>query len=94
MLIDPLELTQKLVRCPSVTPKNAGALEVLEDALKSLGFICTRLPFSGGAAAKVDNLYARLGTKEPHFCFAGHNGCSARRRGSGLGFPPFCCRSG
>ena len=89
MLIDPLELTQKLVRCPSVTPKNAGALEVLEDALKNLGFICTRLPFSGGAAAKVDNLYARLGTKEPHFCFAGHTDVVPVGAETDWDFPPF-----
>ncbi|MBL4601407.1 MAG: succinyl-diaminopimelate desuccinylase [Emcibacteraceae bacterium] len=89
MLIDPLELTQKLVRCPSVTPKNAGALEVLEDALKNLGFICTRLPFSGGAAAKVDNLYARLGTKEPHFCFAGHTDVVPVGAEADWDLPPF-----
>ena len=89
MLIDPLELTQKLVRCPSVTPKNAGALEVLEDALKNLGFICTRLPFSGGGAAKVDNLYARLGTKEPHFCFAGHTDVVPVGAEADWDLPPF-----
>lgn len=72
MHLDPVELTQKLIQCPSITPADAGALDVLEDALVSLGFKCTRLPFSDEDTADVDNLYARLGTKKPHFCYAGH----------------------
>jgi succinyl-diaminopimelate desuccinylase len=65
--IDPLALAQALIRRPSVTPKDAGALDVLEAALKELGFATHRLPFGD-----VDNLYARLGDSGPHFCFAGH----------------------
>jgi succinyl-diaminopimelate desuccinylase len=65
--MDPVELAQALIRRPSVTPKDAGALDVLEAALKPLGFACRRLPF-----AEVDNLYARLGSEAPNFCFAGH----------------------
>ncbi|HWU54436.1 MAG TPA: succinyl-diaminopimelate desuccinylase [Rhizomicrobium sp.] len=65
--IDALALAQALIRCPSVTPKNAGALDVLEGVLKELGFVTHRLPFGD-----VDNLYARLGDGAPHFCFAGH----------------------
>ena len=71
-VIDPVELTQALIRRPSVTPENAGALEVLEDALKPMGFTCTRLPFSDANTPDVDNLYARLGTQGPNLCFAGH----------------------
>ena len=71
-VIDPVELTQALIRRPSVTPENAGALEVLEDALKPLGFTCTRLPFSAQGTPDVDNLYARLGDQGPNLCFAGH----------------------
>lgn len=63
----PLPLAADLIRCPSVTPANAGALDVLQQALTTLGFTCHRLPFGD-----VDNLYARLGTKAPAFCFAGH----------------------
>jgi succinyl-diaminopimelate desuccinylase len=70
-VIDPVELTRDLIRCPSVTPEDAGALGVLEAALKELGFRCTRLPFGEGAA-RVDNLYARYGRDAPNFCFAGH----------------------
>ena len=66
-MIDPVQLAQDLIRRPSVTPVDAGALDVLEAALKPLGFTCRRLPFG-----EVDNLYARLGDAGPHFCFAGH----------------------
>ena len=72
MQIDPVSLTQDLVRCPSITPNDAGALDVLEQALVGLGFKCTRLPFGEPGTADVDNLYARLGTNGPHFCYAGH----------------------
>ncbi len=65
--IDALELAQALIRHPSVTPKDAGALGLLEAVLKTLGFTTHRLPFG-----EVDNLYARLGDGAPHFCFAGH----------------------
>jgi len=65
--IDPLALAQALIRRPSVTPKDAGALDILETVLKELGFVTHRLPFGD-----IDNLYARLGTEAPHFCFAGH----------------------
>ena len=69
---DPLALTQALIRCPSVTPRDAGALDVLEAALAPLGFRCRRLPFSEPGSDAVDNLYARLGDAAPNFCFAGH----------------------
>jgi succinyl-diaminopimelate desuccinylase len=65
--IDALALAQALIRRPSVTPKDAGALDVLEAVLKELGFVTHRLPFGD-----VDNLYARRGEDAPHFCFAGH----------------------
>jgi succinyl-diaminopimelate desuccinylase len=65
--MDALPLAQALIRRPSVTPTDAGALDVLESVLKELGFTTHRLPFGD-----VDNLYARLGTASPHFCFAGH----------------------
>lgn len=71
-LSDPLELARTLIRCPSVTPEDGGALDALQGALTDLGFICTRLPFSDQDTPDIDNLYARLGTDEPNFCFAGH----------------------
>jgi succinyl-diaminopimelate desuccinylase len=67
-ILDPVALAQALIRCPSVTPKDEGALGVLEGALKPLGFACHRLPFGD-----VENLYARIGTGAPLFLFAGHS---------------------
>ncbi len=71
-LADPLPLAQALIRCPSVTPDDAGALDVLQGALEALGFVCHRLPFGGDGRPRIDNLYARLGEAAPNFCFAGH----------------------
>ena len=70
---DPLPLAQGLIRCPSVTPADAGALGVLETALRDLGFACERMPFAEAGTAPIDNLYARLGGSGPNFCFAGHS---------------------
>ncbi|MFZ5791534.1 MAG: succinyl-diaminopimelate desuccinylase [Pseudomonadota bacterium] len=70
--IDPLALTQALIRCPSVTPEDAGALGVLERVLTPLGFTCHRLAFEEGGSPRVENLYARFGKGGRNFCFAGH----------------------
>jgi succinyl-diaminopimelate desuccinylase len=66
-LADPLPLAQRLIRCASVTPADAGAQDVLAEALAALGFTIHRLRFG-----ETENLYARLGTGSPHLCFAGH----------------------
>ncbi len=71
-IIDAVELARELIRCPSVTPDEAGALDVLEAALDDLGFVCSRLKFSEPGTPDVDNLYARRGEGAPNFCFAGH----------------------
>jgi succinyl-diaminopimelate desuccinylase len=70
-LVGPLALAQDLIRCRSVTPEDGGAIAVLEQALRSLGFTCTRLAFATGGP-KIENLYARRGTSAPNICFAGH----------------------
>jgi len=73
--LDLLSLAGEMIRRPSVTPRDAGALDVLEAALTRMGFACHRLAFGEGETgrdARVDNLYARIGTGKPHFCFAGH----------------------
>jgi succinyl-diaminopimelate desuccinylase len=70
--IDALDLARALIRCPSVTPEDGGALAVLEDALGRLGFACHRLKFSAADTPDVSNLYARLGQRAPNFCYAGH----------------------
>ena len=64
-------LAQRLIQCPSVTPREGGALDLLEAELTAMGCACTRLPF-GEAEERVDNLFARWGTGGPHFAFAGH----------------------
>ncbi|VIO68134.1 Succinyl-diaminopimelate desuccinylase [Bradyrhizobium ivorense] len=69
---DAVSITRDLVRCPSVTPADAGALGVLENLLKAAGFEVHRVTFSEPGTADVDNLYARIGTAAPHLSFAGH----------------------
>ena len=69
---DALSITQALVRCPSVTPADAGALGVLEDLLKANGFETHRVIFGEPGTADIDNLYARIGSEAPHITFAGH----------------------
>src|SRR6201986_5479742 len=69
---DPIALAQALIRCRSVTPEDGGALGVLEDALKPLGFTCHRLRFQAEGTPAGEDLYARIGTQGPNFCFAGH----------------------
>src|ERR1700758_5799543 len=69
---DALSIAQALIRCPSVTPLDAGALGVLESLLKAHGFTTHRVTFSEAGTADVDNLYARIGDKAPHITFAGH----------------------
>jgi len=69
---DALSIARELLRCPSVTPADAGALGVLENILKTAGFEVHRVTFSEPGAADIDNLYARIGTTAPHISFAGH----------------------
>ncbi|MGY4227632.1 succinyl-diaminopimelate desuccinylase [Bradyrhizobium sp. USDA 4503] len=69
---DAVSITRDLVRCPSVTPADAGALGVLENLLKAAGFEVHRVTFSEPGTADIDNLYARIGTSAPHITFAGH----------------------
>jgi succinyl-diaminopimelate desuccinylase len=71
-MTDALSITRDLVRCPSITPADAGALGVLENLLKAAGFETHRITFSEPGTADVDNLYARIGSTAPHISFAGH----------------------
>ena len=70
---DVIELTRALVRCESVTPREAGALQLLERTLAPLGFRCERMDFTQAGTDDVANLYARIGAGGRHFCFAGHS---------------------
>lgn len=69
---DPVRLLQDLIRCASVTPAEAGVLDVLDRALTPLGFAVTRLRFEGNGSYPVDNLFATRGTSGPHLLFNGH----------------------
>ena len=82
--IDPIDAARQLIRCPSVTPKDEGALDLVESWLVPLGFRCHRLPFG-----EVDNLYARLGETSPHFSFAGHTDVVPAGDEAAWRHPPF-----
>ena len=70
--INELQLAQELIKFPTVTPVDAGVMKFLEKKLKKLGFKIKILEFKEKGFKPVKNLYARIGTKEPNFCFAGH----------------------
>ena len=70
--INELKLAKELIKYPSVTPVDAGAINFLRKKLKSLGFKCKILEFKDKKSKPIKNLYARLGTKQPNLCYAGH----------------------
>ncbi|WP_440908742.1 succinyl-diaminopimelate desuccinylase [Candidatus Pelagibacter sp.] len=70
--INELQLAKELIKFPSITPTDAGVMGHLEKKLKSLGFKTKVLTFAEKNTKPVKNLYARLGTKGPNLCFAGH----------------------
>tara|TARA_Y100000590_G_scaffold40249_1_gene42971 strand:- start:105 stop:1262 length:1158 start_codon:yes stop_codon:yes gene_type:complete len=71
-IINELQLAKELIRFPTVTPMDAGIMKFLEKKLKKLGFKTKILDFKEKGSATVKNLYARLGSKSPNFCYAGH----------------------
>ena len=83
-LIDPVALAQALIRRPSVTPADAGAMAVLREVLESLGFDCRPMPFGD-----IENLYARLGETGPNLCFAGHTDVVPPGEAGSWSTPPF-----
>ena len=86
---DPLGLAGALIRCPSITPDEGGALSLLERVLEGLGFICERMRFEDETSPPVDNLYARRGKTGPHFCFAGHTDVVPTGEAEAWATPPF-----
>ena len=70
--INELQLAKELIKFPSITPFDAGVMRFLEKKLKKLGFKTKMLEFKEKGFKPVKNLYARLGTKEPNLCYAGH----------------------
>ena len=83
---DPLALARALIRCPSVTPEDAGAIDLLIAALTPLGFVCHEIRSASGGP-EIRNLYARRGDRGPNFCFAGHT--DVVPPGSGWSVDPF-----
>jgi succinyl-diaminopimelate desuccinylase len=71
-VINELSLTKELIKIPSITPLDGGAIALVAKHLRSLGFRCTIFNFKDKNTAPIKNLYARLGTSSPNFCFAGH----------------------
>ena len=70
--INELDLAKELIKFPSITPKDAGAINYLSKKLKTLGFNCKILEFNDKKSKPIKNLYARLGKKQPNICYAGH----------------------
>jgi succinyl-diaminopimelate desuccinylase len=89
MPADPVALTRDLIRCPSVTPAEGGALAFLEFVLREAGFTVHRLTFSEPGTDDVENLYARLGTQGPHLMFAGHTDVVPPGEENAWTHPPF-----
>ena len=86
---DAIAIARDLIRCPSVTPAEGGALAYLERRLKDAGFTVHRVTFSEPGAADVENLYARIGTGSPHLVLAGHTDVVPPGDESAWTHPPF-----
>jgi len=86
---DPIANLQTLIRCPSVTPTEGGALSALEAMLSPLGFKVERMIATEPGLPDVENLYARLGTDGPHLMFAGHTDVVPVGDESAWSHPPF-----
>jgi succinyl-diaminopimelate desuccinylase len=72
MAADPVAFARELIRCPSVTPEEGGALDYLQRVLGEAGFDVHRVMFTEPGYDNTENIYARIGTGSPHFVFAGH----------------------
>jgi succinyl-diaminopimelate desuccinylase len=86
---DPVAIARDLIRCPSVTPAEGGALAYLQDVLTSAGFAAERVSFSEPGTPDVDNLYARIGSGSPHLVFAGHTDVVPPGNETAWTHPPF-----
>jgi succinyl-diaminopimelate desuccinylase len=89
MPIDPTTFARDLLRCPSVTPAEAGALGVIERLLKEAGFAVHRVTFAEPGTAPVENLFARGGNTGPHLAFAGHTDVVPPGEAANWSHPPF-----
>jgi len=89
MSADPLAIARDLLRCPSVTPQEGGALAYLEKVLGGAGFTVNRMTFSAPGTDDVENFYARIGTAAPHLVFAGHTDVVPPGDEKAWRYPPF-----
>ncbi len=89
MTTDPVALAQALIRCESVTPKDVGALTLVQNVLEAAGFACHRMTFSAPGTPDIENLYARIGTRGPNLCFAGHTDVVPAGDEAAWTVPPF-----
>ena len=89
MSADPLAIARDLLRCPSVTPAEGGALSFLEATLKRAGFDVHRMTFADPGTEPVENFYARIGKGTPHLMFAGHTDVVPPGEVSAWSHPPF-----
>ena len=89
MSADPVAIARDLLRCPSVTPAEGGALAYLEKTLKAAGFSVHRMTFREPGTDDVENLYARIGTAGPHLVFAGHTDVVPAGNEKAWKHPPF-----
>jgi succinyl-diaminopimelate desuccinylase len=89
MAADPVAIARALLRCPSVTPADAGALGVIDNVLKAAGFEVHRVTFAEPGTTPVENLYARIGTSAPHLVFAGHTDVVPPGEKTKWAHPPF-----
>ena len=87
--IDAGLLAAELIRRPSVTPKDEGALEIVARTLEQLGFTCHRLVFEEADTDPIANLYARKGQGRPNLCFAGHTDVVPAGAVDSWSFDPF-----
>ncbi len=84
-----VDIAQKLISFPSIRPEDAGAQAYLKSLLKPMGFEIFDLPFEGRGSYKVQNFFARRGSKGPHVCFAGHTDVVPPGDEKAWSVPPF-----
>jgi succinyl-diaminopimelate desuccinylase len=89
MVADPVALARDLLRCPSVTPAEGGALALIESVLKDAGFAVHRVTFEEPGTDPIENLYARIGSAAPHLMFAGHTDVVPAGDAARWSHPPF-----
>jgi succinyl-diaminopimelate desuccinylase len=88
-MTDPVALARDLIRCPSVTPAEGGALALIERVLEGAGFTVHRVTFEEPGTDPIENLYARIGNAAPHLMLAGHTDVVPSGDGSRWTHPPF-----